>query len=122
MPAAGWPDQGYEPAADQPWQQDTQPDWGAQPQGHAQHGYAQQEFAQQEYAQGYQQQGFPAPAQGIAEAANADSGLPTEFDHLFRDSTPDSRRAIDRQKPAIGAAVPQDPMQQPYQAFQAFPH
>jgi hypothetical protein len=31
------------------------------------------------------------------------SGLPTEFDHLFRDSPTDSRRAIDRQKPGIGA-------------------
>lgn len=117
MPAAGWPDQGYEPAADPQWQQDTQPDWGGQQQGYP----AQQEYQAQapEYQaqQGYPQQGYPAQQQwaGHAEptmvvppqaAAEAESGLPTEFDHLFRDSTPDSRRAIDRQKPAVGGANP----------------
>lgn len=104
MPAADWPEQGYDPSAypqpDEgqqyphpqpeaaPWQQDTQPDWVQQ--------------------QGYADQQSYVDAQGFAgEAAGAsNSGLPTEFDHLFRDSTPDSRRAIDRQKPAVGGASP----------------
>lgn len=91
------------------WQQDTEPDWGASQQGYpgpadygAQSGYAGQ--AQAGYAA---QPGYGA---GQAEQAmmmqESGSGLPTEFDHLFRDSTPDSRRAIDRQKPMIGGAAP----------------
>jgi hypothetical protein len=110
MPATGWPEQGYDPSAypgqgeatpqyeqqqapAEVWQQDTQPDWNARPDSYPQAGYGQ--------AAGYPQQGFP-----MQQAAAEESGLPTEFDHLFRDSTPDSRRAIDRQKPAVGGAAP----------------
>jgi hypothetical protein len=123
MPATGWPDQGYEPEAAAQWQQDTQPDWGGQqqeeeyPAGQYQ-GQAQEYQGQEHQAQaGHPQQGYPAqqqwagqaeptvavPPQAAAEDSNA--GLPTEFDHLFRDSTPDSRRAIDRQKPTVGGAA-----------------
>lgn len=120
MPATGWAEQGYDPSAyprqaeDQPaqtaavWQQDTEPDWGA-----SQQGYPEQDFPGQEYPpqQQYPQQGYAGqadptmavPQQPMA-APDAGSGLPTEFDHLFRGSTPDSRRAIDRQKPMVGGA------------------
>lgn len=135
-PAAGWPDQGYDPSAypqpgealsangaaqqqyaqpqaDAQWQQDTQPDWGGQHQDYPQQGYAQQDYPQQYQQQGHQAQqqwaGQAEPTMVVPPQAAADSaeaGLPTEFDHLFRDSTPDSRRAIDRQKPAVGGAAP----------------
>ncbi|HEU5427672.1 MAG TPA: hypothetical protein VFU74_12410 [Actinocrinis sp.] len=92
------------------WQQDTEPDWGASQQGYpgpAEYG------AQQGYAAGQQQAGYAPPpgyAPGQADptmmAQDTGAGLPNEFDHLFRDSTPDSRRAIDRQKPMIGGAAP----------------
>lgn len=126
MPAAaGWSEQDYDPSAfgrqqEAPpvagaapqqavsasqygqqhagWQQDTEPDWGASQQGYdvaGQPGYA----AQPGYVSGQQ----PEPAMA---AQDAESGLPTEFDHLFRDSTPDQRRAIDRQKPVVGGAAP----------------
>jgi hypothetical protein len=108
MPAAGWAEQDYDPSAyprqaeAQPaqsavgWQQDTEPDWGASQQGYAGNDYAaQQQYPQQQYPE------YP-PQQAAAQ--DAGSGLPTEFDHLFRDSTPDSRRAIDRQKPMVGGA------------------
>ena len=130
MPAAGWAEQGYDPSAypqqaeAQPahsaagWQQDTEPDWGASQQGYPENEYPGQgqEYAAQEYhqghaypeqaqAQGYQGQPYPAyPAPAPAPEAATGTGLPTEFDHLFRDSTPDSRRAIDRQKPMVGGA------------------
>ncbi len=130
MPA-GWPEQGYDPSAyPQPgeaqpaqgapqqqyaqtqaaqWQQDTEPDWGAS-QAYANQGgggYAPGFPGQQPGQQG-QQHGFPAdPTMVAAQAAagqDGEQGLPDEFDHLFRDSTPDSRRPIDRQKPAVGGA------------------
>ncbi len=132
MSAAGWAEQGYDPSAypqqaqaqtaqtqgahaqaAQPaavWQQDTEPDWGA-----SQQGYPEQQYSEQQYPaqQGYQPQ--------QAAGQDADSGLPTEFDHLFRDSTPDSRRAIDRQKPMVGGAgqpFPQQPGPGQYQGAQ----
>lgn len=119
-------DQSAQPAA--VWQQDTEPDWGASQQGYPEQGYPGQGYPEQGYAaQAYPEQGHPAqeypgsqqyPQQGYTGAADptmavpqqpvaapeADSGLPTEFDHLFRGSTPDSRRAIDRQKPMVGGA------------------
>lgn len=133
MPAAGWAEQDYDPSAyprqaeAQPaqtaaavWQQDTEPDWGASQQGYPEneypqeypgqeyqgHAYPEQSYPQQSYqAQSYQGQAYPAyPAPAAAPEAAEGSGLPTEFDHLFRDSTPDSRRAIDRQKPMVGGA------------------
>ncbi len=131
MPAAGWTEQGYDPSAyggtqeappaegaapqqavphqygqQQPgWQQDTEPDWGASQQGYAE----QPGFAGQAGQAGYAAQ--PGYGAGQAEPTmvvqdSSATGLPTEFDHLFRDSTPDSRRAIDRQKPMIGGAAP----------------
>ncbi|HXR69989.1 hypothetical protein [Actinocrinis sp.] len=103
----GQPQQGQ---AQVGWQQDTEPDWGASQQGYpgpSEYG------AQQGYAAGQQQAGYvpqPGYAPGQVDpsmmAQDTGSGLPNEFDHLFRDSTPDSRRAIDRQKPMIGGAAP----------------
>jgi hypothetical protein len=114
----GWTETGYEPPAyPQPgassagpgpaqqypssrggqWDQDTQPDWAQQA------GYPEP----QDYPGYERQQQWVEPtaaAQPPPAAAAAEPGLPTEFDHLFRDSTPDSRRAIDRQKPAVGGS------------------
>jgi hypothetical protein len=45
------------------------------------------------------------------------TGLPSEFDHLFRGSPQDSRRSIDRQRPAVGGAALPDAYQDPQ--FQA---
>ncbi|MGH6656263.1 MAG: hypothetical protein ACRDVE_13790 [Actinocrinis sp.] len=154
MPA-GWPEQGYDPSAypqqgeaqpaqgaagQQPyaqtqavqWQQDTEPDWGAS-QGYANQGGG-------GYQQGFNPQQH-SPQQQAAAEQEGEQGLPDEFDHLFRDSTPDSRRPIDRQKPAVGnanagylngqaeaaaaAAPPADQSgaapQPGYQVFQQFP-
>ena len=108
------------------WQQDTEPDWGASQQGYPEHDFQAHDVHGQHYQQGqaYQGQGYPGQGQAYAEhqayaeqqayppfpapaptpEAESASGLPTEFDHLFRDSTPDSRRAIDRQKPMVGGA------------------
>lgn len=137
MPAAGWAEQGYDPSAYPPqaeaqpappaagWQQDTEPDWGASQQGYPDSEYPGQQYQQQAYPeQGYPQaQAYPAFPAAAAEPEGA--GLPTEFDHLFRDSTPDSRRAIDRQKPMVGGAVmPEQPQAQQaaqYQAYQQQP-
>lgn len=91
------------------WQQDTEPDWGASQQGYpgpSEYG------AQPGYGAGQPQASYaPQPGYGAGQAdpmmaQDTGSGLPNEFDHLFRDSTPDSRRAIDRQKPMIGGAAP----------------
>ena len=162
MPAAGWAEQGYDPSAypqqaeAQPaqaaagWQQDTEPDWGASQQGYPENEYPgqEQQYAAQEYHQGhaypeqaqaYQAQAYPAYPTPAPEAA-AGTGLPTEFDHLFRDSTPDSRRAIDRQKPMVGGAgvgylagthsasvqppeamIPEQPPAAPYQPYEQQP-
>jgi hypothetical protein len=88
------------------WQQDTEPDWGASQQGYpgqSEYG-AQPAFGAQP---GYPAQaGYPGPVDPAFAEQDSGSGLPTEFDHLFRDSTPDTRRAIDRQKPMFGGAAP----------------
>jgi hypothetical protein len=91
-----------------PYQVDTEPhqveqDWNAP-------------RAPQQAPWGAQQaQGGPGyPAEDPAGA------VPTEFDHLFRDSAPDSRRAIDRTRPAVGNAsgnfLEAPGQQQPYEA------
>jgi hypothetical protein len=84
MTAAEWPEQS--PGGTPYPQVDTEPhqveqDWGApQPQAPAQwSGY-----------QGYQEE---EPAV-----------VPTEFDHLFRDSPQDTRKSIDRSRPMVGGA------------------
>jgi hypothetical protein len=116
MPAAGWAEQDYDPSVYPPqaeaqpaptaavWQQDTEPDWGASQQGYPEQGYPEQ--AQAYPQQPYQQHAYPGQPYQAYAAPEADegAGLPTEFDHLFRDSEPDSRRAIDRQKPMVGGA------------------
>lgn len=91
------------------WQQDTEPDWGASQQGYpgpsdygAQPGYPEQAHADYAAQPGY----GGGQAEPTMVTQDGSSGLPTEFDHLFRDSTPDTRRAIDRQKPMIGGAAP----------------
>lgn len=112
------------------WQQDTEPDWGASQQGYPEQDYAGNGYQPQGQGQEYPgypaQQGYPTQAVQAAAAAaeqSSGTGLPTEFDHLFRDSTPDSRRAIDRQKPGIGGAgpVPSAAPEAPFQAYQQQP-
>lgn len=64
------------------------------------------------------QGGYPAE-QGYP-GEDPSGPVPTEFDHLFRDSSPDSRRSIDRNRPAVGNtpgnfAEAQAPVPAPYE-------
>ena len=105
-PVTGWPEQPSEPA------QYSAAEWTG-PTGDAstmpQPVYPPQ--AAQVHEDPTQMQQAPG---GYAEEG---TGLPSEFDHLFRGSPADSRRSIDRQRPAVGAAAPPDAYQEPqYQA------
>jgi len=94
-----YPQQGYqEPQYQQPQQQYQQPQqqYGAQ-----QPGYPNQYPEQQQY----QEQTAPQqPVYGEEEQ----SSVPSEFDHLFRDSSPQERRSISGRQPMVsgpGAAA-----------------
>jgi hypothetical protein len=94
-PVTGWPEQPSEPAP-YPAAEWTGPtgDASTMPQP------VYPPEATQVHADPTQVQQAPGgyPAEG--------TGLPSEFDHLFRGSPQDSRRSIDRQRPAVGAAFP----------------
>lgn len=92
-PVTGWPEQPSE-AAPYPAAEWTGPtgDASAMPQP------VYPPEATQVHADPAQMQ--PAPG-GYPEEG---TGLPSEFDHLFRGSPQDSRRSIDRQRPAVGGA------------------
>ena len=141
MPATGWAEQDYDPsvyprqAEAQPahsaagWQQDTEPDWGASQQGYPDHDFPEYPAYPAQQGQQHAQQGHPGYAaqadptmaiqQQSAAGQSTGSGLPTEFDHLFRDSPTDSRRAIDRQKPMVGGAPIAEPPPAAAQGAQA---
>ncbi len=62
---------------------------------------AQQQYAPQQHQQGsYQEQTAPQQAFFVEEER---ASVPSEFDHLFRDSVPDDRRSISRQS-VVGTA------------------
>ena len=128
--AGSWPEDGtqYAPGAQQayppqaPYQQQQQ-----QQQQYPQQGYGQQ---QPQYPQAQQQ--YPGPAQGgypeqtmpqQAVSVEEDrSSVPSEFDHLFRDSAPEERRAISGRQPVVsGPGAPPSPGFQGQQQPQAAP-
>lgn len=128
-----YPQQGYqEPQQAQQQYQQPQQQYGA-----AQSEYPQvpQQYQQPQQQYGGQQPGYPnqyqeqqqyqeqtAPQQSVY-AEEEQSSVPSEFDHLFRDSSPQERRSISGRQPMVsgpGAAAspgfPQGPGQQPQEA------
>ena len=132
--AGSWPEEGtqylsgapMEPVQ-QPYQAQPQPQYLQQP--YPQQGYDQQQYAaQQQY--GAPQQQYPAqPAyqeQTVQQppmfAEEEQAAVPSEFDHLFRDSSPVDRRSISARGPVVSgpgaAASPGFPQQAPVAAQQ----
>ncbi|MBR7836050.1 hypothetical protein KDL01_22430 [Actinospica durhamensis] len=108
--AGSWPEEGsqYQPGApmepvQQPYPQQAQYQQPYQQQyGEAPQYPAQQQYAQQQHPQAsYQEQTVPQPAVFEEELAS----VPSEFDHLFRDSVPNDRRSISRQS-VVGTSPP----------------
>ena len=106
--AGSWPEEGsqYQPGAPmEPVQQSYQQQAQYQQPYQQQYGEpqypAQQQYAQQHPQAGYQEQTVPQPAVFEEELAS----VPSEFDHLFRDSVPNDRRSISRQS-VVGTAPP----------------
>src|SRR5579859_2600086 len=109
----GWPEEGaqYAPGAPMepvqqayPPQQPYQTQQQYQQQGYPEPQYHQQQAQQQYPAPQAQQQPYPqeqtAPQQAVF-AEEEQSALPSEFDHLFRDSSPEDRRAISGKQPMV---------------------
>lgn len=137
--------QAYPPQApyqtQQPYQQQGyEPQYQQHGQPQAQQGYPdpQQQQAQQQYAAPQpQQQPYPQqqeqtmPQQAMFSGEEEQAALPSEFDHLFRDSAPSDRRAISGRQPMVsgpGASPspgfqqnPAQPQQQQMQATQQAP-
>jgi hypothetical protein len=115
--AGSWPEEGaqYVPGAPmEPVQQAYQQQQYGQPQpqyppqqAYQQQGYQDQQYAQQQYPQQpYQEQ--TVQQQAVA-AEEEQSSVPSEFDHLFRDSSPQNRKSISGRQPVVsgpGAAAP----------------
>lgn len=122
--AGSWPEEGvqYPPGAPM----DAVPQQPYQAQAQYQQQYQQQAYEQQYPAQQqpqYPDQGMPQQAMYAEEEQ---SSVPSEFDHLFRDSTPDTRRSISGRQPMVsgpGGGAPgfqqQQQMQMPMQQNQA---
>lgn len=137
----GWPEEGaqYAPGAPmEPVQQAYPP----QQQYQTQQQYQQQGYPEQQYHQQQGQPQYPAPQaqqqypqeqtvpQQAVFAEEEQAALPSEFDHLFRDSSPEDRRAISGKQPMVSgpgaspsAGFPQAQQQQmqPAQATQQAP-
>ncbi|HEX4788254.1 MAG TPA: hypothetical protein VH372_07310 [Actinospica sp.] len=110
--AGSWPEEGtqYVPGAPmEPVQQPYQPQQYTQQQyqqpypeqGYPDQQYAQQQYPQQQYAQQqqpYQEQPIPQQAMYAEEEQAA---VPSEFDHLFRDSSPENRKSISGKAPVV---------------------
>ncbi|WP_157436385.1 hypothetical protein [Actinospica robiniae] len=106
-----WPEEGspYQPGAPmEPVQQSYQQ------QQQYQQPYPQQSYGQSPQYPAGQQQPYGQPQQAYPEQAAAQQAMfgqeeqasvPSEFDHLFRDSVPTDRRSISRQA-VVGAAPP----------------
>ena len=138
----GWPEEGaqYAPGAPmEPVQQAYPPQQPYQ----TQQQYQQQGYPEPQYQQPQGQQQYPAPQapqqpypqeQTVPQQAvfleEEQSALPSEFDHLFRDSSPEDRRAISGKQPMVSGpgaspslgfqSAPQQQMQ-PAQAMQQAP-
>lgn len=131
--AGSWPEEGaqYVPGAPmEPVQQAYQQQQYGQPQpqyppqqAYQQQGYQeQQQYAQQQYPQQQPYQEQTVQQQAVA-AEEEQSSVPSEFDHLFRDSSPQNRKSISGRQPVVsgpGAAAPGGfPQQQQAQSQQA---
>jgi hypothetical protein len=133
--AGGWPEEGaqYAPGAPmEPVQQAYPPQEPYQPQQQ----YQQQGYSEPQYHQPQAQQQYPAPQaqqqypqeQTVPQQAlfveEEQSALPSEFDHLFRDSSPEDRRAISGKQPMVsgpGASPSLGFQQAPQQQMQPAP-
>ena len=123
--AGSWPEEGaqYVPGAPmEPVQQAYPPQAPyQQQQPYQQQGYQEPQYhqAQQQYPPQQQYQDPTAPQQAVY-AEEEQSSVPSEFDHLFRDSSPQERRSISGRQPMVsgpGAAPsPGFPQQQAPQA------
>lgn len=142
--AGSWPEEGTQYLSGAPMEPVQQPypqqaQYQQQQQPYPQQGYGeQQQYGQPEYgAPQQQQQQYPAqpsypqqqgsyqeqPVQQQAMYAEEEqASVPSEFDHLFRDSSPNDRRSITGRAPVVSgpgaAASPGFPQQQPQPAPQ----
>ena len=141
--AGTWPEEGaqYAPGApmepvqqaypqapyqhQQQYQQQGYPQQGQYPQEqYPQEQYPQEQYPQEQYPQAQQQ--YPAqPAyqeQAVPQqpfyAEEEQAAVPSEFDHLFRDSAPQERRSINARQPMVSGpgAAPSPGFQQQAQA------
>ena len=126
--AGSWPEEGaqYAPGAPmEPVQQAYPPQAPYQhQQQYQQQGYPEQQYPQGQPQQQYQQpvyQEQTAPQQMVFEEEQA--SVPSEFDHLFRDSAPQERRSISGRQPMVSGpgAAPSPGFQQQAQAQQQAP-
>ena len=124
-----WPEEGaqYVPGAPmEPVQQAYPPQAPYPPQQpYQQQGYQEPQYhqAQQQYPQQQQYQEQTAPQQPVFYEEEQAS-VPSEFDHLFRDSAPQERRSISARQPMVsgpGAAPSPGFPQQQAQAQQQAP-
>jgi len=117
--------QAYPPQAPYQNQQPYQQQQGYPEQQQYQQAQPQQQYAAQpQYQQQYQEQ--TAPQQAMFEEEQ--SSVPSEFDHLFRDSVPTDRRSISGRQPVVSGpgapaspGFPQQQAQQQMQPAQAAP-
>ena len=124
--AGSWPEEGaqYAPGAPmEPVQQAYPPQAPYQhQQPYQQQGYPEPQYPQGQPQQQYQQQPVyqeqTAPQQMVFEEEQA--SVPSEFDHLFRDSAPQERRSISGRQPMVSGpgAAPSPGFQQQAQAQQ----
>ena len=125
--AGGWPEEGsqYVPGAPmEPGQQGYPPQAPYQHQQQYQpQGYPEQQYPQpqQQYPPQQQYQENTVPQQMVFEEEQA--SVPSEFDHLFRDSAPQERRSISGRQPMVSGpgAAPSPGFQQQAQAQQQAP-
>ena len=123
--AGSWPEEGaqYVPGAPmEPVQQAYPPQAPYQhQQPYQQQGYQEPQYhqAQQQYPPQQQYQEQTVPQQAMFAEEEEQSSVPSEFDHLFRDSSPQERRSITGRQPMVsgpGAAPsPGFPQQQAQQ-------
>ncbi|HET9173491.1 MAG TPA: hypothetical protein VFN97_28930 [Actinospica sp.] len=101
--AGSWPEEGtqYVPGAPMEPAQQAYPQ---QAPYQTQQPYQQQGYPEQQYHQQPPQQQYPqeqtVPQQAVF-AEEEQSSLPSEFDHLFRDSAPEGRRTISGRQPMV---------------------
>jgi hypothetical protein len=122
--AGSWPEEGtqyvpgapMEPVQQQPYQPQQQYQQPYPQQQYQQQGYPDPQYAQQQY-----QQQPPYPEQAVPQQAmyaeEEQSSVPSEFDHLFRDSPPQERRPISSRQPMVSGpgAAPSPGFQQQVQ-------